>query len=87
MFTYQFYSFKDFFGDIGGVFGAVKLSIGESFGGWIILFFIVDLIYMIIAKHNFEYRISTIKALSPKCKMYEQHIKRLMEEDDYKNDE
>lgn len=87
VFTYQFYSFKDFFGDIGGVFGAVKLSIGESFGGWIILFFIVDLIYMIIAKHNFEYRISTIKALSPKCKMYEQHIKRLMEEDDYKNDE
>jgi len=49
------------------VFGAVKLSIGESFGGWIILFFIVDLIYQIIAKHNFEYRISTIKALSPKC--------------------
>jgi hypothetical protein len=76
-FTYRFYSFKDFFGDIGGVFGAVKLSIGESFGGWIILFFIVDLIYMIIAKHNFEYRISTIKALSPKCKMYGEHITKL----------
>jgi hypothetical protein len=67
VFTYNFYSFKDFFGDIGGVFGAVKLSIGNSFGAWIILFFIVDLIYMIIAKHNYEYRVSTIKALSPKC--------------------
>lgn len=74
VFTYQFYSFKDFFGDIGGVFGAVKISIGESFGGWIILFFIVDLIYMIIAKHNYEYRISTIKALAPKCQLYADHI-------------
>jgi hypothetical protein len=76
-FTYRFYSFKDFFGDIGGVFGAIKLSIADSFGGWIILFFIVDLIYMIISKHNFEYRISTIRALSPKCEMYGEHIIKL----------
>ena len=51
VFEYQYFSIKDLLADIGGVGGAIAAALG-SFGVYIIMLFIVDLIFIIKKKYK-----------------------------------
>lgn len=73
VFEYQYFSIKDLLSDIGGVGGAVTAALG-SFGVYLIMIFIVDLIYIIKQKYKQEKRTHNIKIYGRKLKLYKEVI-------------
>jgi hypothetical protein len=78
VFEYQFYSLKDILADIGGIGGAIGAAIG-SFGVYMIMLFIVDLVIIIQKKYKQEKRTHHIKIYGRKLKVYKQVIEAKME--------
>ena len=69
VFEYQYFSIKDLLADIGGVGGAITAALG-SFGVYIIMLFIVDLIFIIKKKYKQEKRTHNIKIYGRKLGLY-----------------
>ena len=73
VFEYQYFSIKDLLADIGGVGGAIAAALG-SFGVYIIMLFIVDLIFIIKKKYKQEKRTHNIKIYGRKLQLYKKII-------------
>jgi hypothetical protein len=75
VFVYQYFSLKDLLADIGGVGGAITAALG-SFGVYMIMLFIVDLIFIIKKKYKQEKRTHNIKIYGRKLDLYKEIIEQ-----------
>lgn len=78
VFEYQFYNLKDILADIGGIGGAIGAALG-SFGVYMIMLFIVDLVIIIQKKYKQEKRTHNIRIYGKKLKLYIEVIQAKME--------